>query len=162
VKLDLAVVGLAEDAVEDDEVVMRVDVEGGAEDLTGTMPARSVDGVMLVANFGPAVAVMPGRAAFKLGTPDGGCLRTAGSPPSGSGAGAIAVSTGGTAVVGYDVAPGTVRVAAYRADDPSCGGAPVIGPVDAQVGATGRTYVIAYGTGPDDLRLLVVPSSDGP
>jgi hypothetical protein len=31
VKLDLAVVGLAEDAVEDDEVVMRVDVEGGAE-----------------------------------------------------------------------------------------------------------------------------------
>ena len=31
VKRDLAVVGLAEDAVEDDEVVMRVDVEGGAE-----------------------------------------------------------------------------------------------------------------------------------
>jgi hypothetical protein len=31
VKLDLAGVGLAEDAVENDEVVMRVDVEGGAE-----------------------------------------------------------------------------------------------------------------------------------
>ena len=31
VKLDLAVVGLAEHAVEDDEVVVRVDVEGRAE-----------------------------------------------------------------------------------------------------------------------------------
>jgi len=33
VKLDPAVVGLAEDAIEDDEVVMRVDVEGGAEPM---------------------------------------------------------------------------------------------------------------------------------
>jgi hypothetical protein len=33
VKLDLAVVGLGEDAVEDDEVVMRVDVERGSEAL---------------------------------------------------------------------------------------------------------------------------------
>ena len=37
VKLDLAVVGLAEDAVEDDEVVMRVDVEGGAEAMKARM-----------------------------------------------------------------------------------------------------------------------------
>ena len=41
VKLDLAVVGLAEDAVEDDEVVMRVDVEGGAE------PMKEADGCEL-------------------------------------------------------------------------------------------------------------------
>jgi hypothetical protein len=31
VKLDLAVAGLAEDTVEDDEMIVRVDVEGGAE-----------------------------------------------------------------------------------------------------------------------------------
>jgi hypothetical protein len=31
VELDLAVAGLAENAVEHDEVVMRVDIEGGAE-----------------------------------------------------------------------------------------------------------------------------------
>lgn len=41
VKRDLAVVGLAEDAVEDDEVVVRVDVEGGAEAMkeAGTAPS---------------------------------------------------------------------------------------------------------------------------
>jgi hypothetical protein len=52
VKLDLAVVGLAEDAVEDDEVVMRVDVEGGAESRvvrshrrrTGDVAGKSIPG----------------------------------------------------------------------------------------------------------------------
>lgn len=130
------------------------------EYVTGTMPARSVDGSLLVADFAPLRRVLgPDQGSLILGTPGAGCLRLAGVPAAGSGSGAIVVSGGGTAVVTYDVPPGNLQVAAYAADDGSCTGAPVIGPVAVDVAPSGRTYVFAYGTGPDDRRLVVVPSS---
>ena len=56
VERDLAVVGLAEDAVEDDEVVMRVDVEGGAEAMkeTEAMTGRESNGSSATARGRPS------------------------------------------------------------------------------------------------------------
>jgi hypothetical protein len=131
--------------------------------VAGSMPVRPVDGVLLVASATPLAWVLgDDHEALTFGSPDGGCLRPAGSPAPGAGPGAITVSMGGTAAMTYDVTPGTVAVAAWGKDATSCGGAPRIGPIDVEVDAEGRTYVFAYGTGLDDLRLLTVPSSGGP
>lgn len=130
--------------------------------VTGSMPVRPVDGALLVADVGPATRVLgESRQVLTFGSPGAGCLRLAGSPPRQAGPGAISVSAGGTAVVTYDVPPGTVRIAAWGDGHESCGGAPRVGPVEAGIDPSGRTYVFVYGTGPDDLRLLTVPASSG-
>lgn len=133
-----------------------------AERVTGGMPVRPVDGAFLVADVGPATRVSgEDHESLTFGTPGDGCLRPAGTDAPGSEAGATTVSLGGTGVLTYDVPPGTTSIAAWGEGHTSCGGTPRVGPIDVEIAAAGRTYVFAYGTGPDDLRLVAVPSSGG-
>jgi hypothetical protein len=123
------------------------------DSVVNGMPARPVDGAMLVAYSGAADVILgKGHKGFRFGTPGEGCLSPAGekSRPG------ISISIGGRgAALTYDVAPGALQVAAYEIDDGKpCSGTPRIGPVEIDVAAAGRTYLFAYGTGPDDLRLL--------
>jgi hypothetical protein len=67
-------------------------------------------------------------------------------------------NVGGTQLVQYQVDPGSYDISLYDSETAStCSGTADIGPasVDAQEGS--RTFVFAYGTGPDDLQLLVLP-----
>lgn len=128
--------------------------------ITGGMPARPVDGALLVADLSAVTRVLgETHEPLQFGTPGSGCLRPAGSPPPSAGSGAITTSVGGTAVVTYDVAPGSHRIAAYPMDDVRCDGPPRVGPVEVDVAADGRTYIFVYAMGPDDLRLLPVAAS---
>jgi hypothetical protein len=130
--------------------------------VSGGMPARPVDGTLLVISVSPANRILgDARDSFTFGSRGQGCLRPAGSPPPSSGGGAITTSLGGTAIITYDVQPGVQQIAAYGSDTSQCEGSPRIGPVEVDVAAEGRTYLFAYGTGPNDLRLLpVAPSAE--
>jgi hypothetical protein len=128
------------------------------EFVTGTMPARPVDGGMLVAWVSPLNRRLgENRETLTFGIPGKGCLRPAGSPPPSAGASAITTSIGGTAAITYDVPPGTHPIAAWRSDSPRCEGDPLIGPVDVTVIAGDRSYLIAWGAGVSDMRLLFLP-----
>jgi hypothetical protein len=130
--------------------------------VSGGMPARSVDGALLVVSVSPANRVLgDARETFTFGSPGQGCLRPAGSPPPSTSPNAITTSMGGTAVITYDVEPGSHQIAAYGSDAVRCEGSPRIGPVEVDVAAGGRTYLFAYAVGADDLRLLAVRSSGG-
>jgi hypothetical protein len=113
--------------------------------ISGGTPAREVDGVLLVAWVAPAVSILDGDRGFRLGVPGTGCLRLAGGSPNTTG--------GGTAIIGYDVAPGPTSLAAHAVDDTRCDGPTRIDAIDVEI-PDGRSYIVAYGTGPDDLRLL--------
>jgi hypothetical protein len=119
-------------------------------------PVRPAEGGLAVADMS-ALGMLAGDPVprFTLGTPGGGCLRPAGESPRPG----ISVSAGGHSVFQYDVPAGATQVAAYPMDGTHCGGSPGIGPIDAQVPPGGRSYVFAYGTSAEDLRLLSVPAS---
>jgi hypothetical protein len=126
--------------------------------ITGTMPARSVDGGLLVAYVSPLNRVLGENGeTLTFGVPGQGCLRPAGSPPPSGGGSAITTSLGGTAAITYDVPPGTHSVAAWRPGSSRCEGDPLIGPVEVTVAAGQRSWVFAWGTGADDMRLVGVP-----
>jgi hypothetical protein len=127
--------------------------------LSGTMPAKPVDGGMLIGSFGPVRRLLgEAHPGLTLGTPGEGCLRPAGWEPSRPG---IVTSVGGTALVAYDVEPGRHQIAAYAADDARCSGPPLVGPADVDVTAGGRTWIVAYGAGPGELSLVAVPAIGG-
>lgn len=124
--------------------------------VTDGMPARDVDGALLVAYAGPVRHVVgETHKGYWFGIPDEGCLRPAGASPRPG----ISVSAGGWEVLPYDVPPSRLQVAAWR--DSGCSGPPEIGPVAVDVAGEERAYVFAYGTGPDDLRLLPLAALGG-
>lgn len=125
--------------------------------VIGSMPVRPVEGALLVAFVSPMNRVLGSRASLTFGIPGAGCLRPAGSTSSGG----ITTTVGGTAALTYDVPPGMHAIAAWDAGSTRCEGAPRIGPVDVDVAATSRTYVFAYATAPEDLRLVAVRASEG-
>jgi hypothetical protein len=128
------------------------------EYVTGTMPARPVDGGLLVAFVSPLNRLLgENRETLTFGIPGRGCLRPAGSPPPSEGASAITTSVGGTAAITYDVPPGTHSIAAWRSDNSRCQGDPLIGPVSVTVAAGDRSYLFAWGPGVSDMRLLSLP-----
>jgi hypothetical protein len=123
------------------------------EYVSGSMPARDVEGAMLVAFVAPAKTVLGDALdGLKFGTPGQGCLR-----PAGGGAN---TSMGGTATVNYDVTPGPLQVAAYEMNSSSCSEQPLAGPVEIDIPQGERGYLLAYGTSRDELRLKFVPAAN--
>jgi hypothetical protein len=64
---------------------------------------------------------------------------------------------GGTQLVPYTVAPGSLSLGLYPSDPGKCTGPPQIGPATIDAAAGSRTLVFAYGTSPKELKLLVLP-----
>jgi hypothetical protein len=121
-----------------------------------SLPVKPAEGGLVVADMS-ALGMLAGAPVprYTLGMPGGGCLRPAGETPRPG----ISVSAGGHSVFQYDVPAGATQVATYSMDGTHCEGSPGIGPIDAEVPPGGRTYVFAYGTSSEDLRLLSVPAS---
>jgi len=64
---------------------------------------------------------------------------------------------GGTQLVQYTLAPGSLSVGLYPSQPGTCTGTPAIGPATINATAGSRTLVFAYGTSANDLKLLVLP-----
>lgn len=91
--------------------------------------------------------------SFQYGIPGQGCLS---APDEG-----LNVNVGGTSQVPFDVDPGTVQVAAYDPEqDISCSGEPVLDPVEVEIAAGERVYVLAWSRtdDPADRELFVQPT----
>lgn len=119
----------------------------------GSMPARPVQGALLVTDVTAANAASGASETYFFGVPGKGCLLPAGSSPSSG-----RVSLGGTGTAEYDVPPGPMKVAAYASDDRQCERAPILGPIDIDVAADRRNYLFVYGTSRADRRLLFTPA----
>jgi hypothetical protein len=79
------------------------------------------------------------------------CLQAVGDTES------TRTNIGGTQLVPYTVAPGSLSLGLYPSDPGKCAGAPAIGPATISAAAGSRTLVFAYGTTAKDLKLLVLP-----
>jgi hypothetical protein len=121
--------------------------------LTGSMPAKSVSGARLVTDVGGVSRLVGERKAYQFGIPGKGCLHPAGASPRPG----MTVTVAGTATAEYDVPPGSAKIAGYDGRNSKCTGPPTLAAVDVDADASRRNYLFAYGTGPDDLRLLFVP-----
>lgn len=121
-----------------------------------SLPVKPVEGGLVVADMS-ALGMLAGAPVprYTLGTPGGGCLRPAGETPRPG----LSVSAGGHSVFLYDMPAEATQVAAYSMDGTHCAGSAGIGPIDAGVPPGGRTYVFAFGTNSEDLRLLSVAAS---
>ncbi len=64
---------------------------------------------------------------------------------------------GGTELVLYPVAPGSIQLGLYPSQPGTCTGAAAIGPAPINVAAGSRTLVFVYGTAAKSLKLLVLP-----
>ena len=64
---------------------------------------------------------------------------------------------GGTQLVQYTVAPGSLQIGLYPSDPGKCTGTPQIGPATVDAAAGSRTLVFAYGVDKQHLKLLVLP-----
>jgi hypothetical protein len=64
---------------------------------------------------------------------------------------------GGTSLVPYQVAPGTVSVSLYKSQPGTCTGTPEYGPVSVDASDGSRTLVLLYGPDVTHLKLLVLP-----
>ncbi len=80
-----------------------------------------------------------------------GCLRAVGDTAT------TTSSIGGTELVQYLVAPGSMQLGLYPSDPGTCTGTPNIGPATIDAAAGSRTYVFAYGQDAQHLKLLVLP-----
>lgn len=91
--------------------------------------------------------------SFQYGIPGQGCLA---APDDG-----LNVNVGGTSQVPFDVDPGTVQIAAYDPEqDISCSGEPALDPVEVEIAAGERVYVLAWSRtdDPADRELFVLPT----
>jgi hypothetical protein len=79
------------------------------------------------------------------------CLMTAGDTEN------TRTNIGGTSLVPYPVAPGTVSVSLYKSDPGTCTGTPDLGPVSVDVADGGRAFVLVYGADATHLELLTLP-----
>jgi len=64
---------------------------------------------------------------------------------------------GGTQLVQYTEAPGSLSIGLYPSNPGTCTGTPAIGPATVNAAAGSRTLIFAYGTSANDLKLLVLP-----
>jgi hypothetical protein len=66
-------------------------------------------------------------------------------------------NVGGTSLIPYPVAPGSVQLALYPSIPGKCTGTPAIGPATIDATAGSRTLVLAYGPDKQNIKLLVLP-----
>lgn len=66
-------------------------------------------------------------------------------------------NVGGTSLIPYAVAPGTVNLGLFLSDPGVCTGTPAIGPATINAAAGSRTLVLAYGPDKQNIKLLVLP-----
>ena len=64
---------------------------------------------------------------------------------------------GGTSLIPYAVAPGTVNLGLFPSNPGVCTGTPAIGPATVNATAGSRTLVLAYGPDKQSIKLLVLP-----
>jgi hypothetical protein len=102
----------------------------------------SADGVQYVAKDGAWVAGVAGQPA---------CLKADGDTDT------TRTNIGGTSLVQYPVAPGSIRLGLYPSQPGTCTGTPAIGPTTIDAAAGTRTLVYVYGTDAKALKLLVLP-----
>jgi hypothetical protein len=69
-------------------------------------------------------------------------------------------NVGGTSLIAYPVAPGSVGFGLFASIPGTCTGTPAIGPATIDAAAGSRTLVFAYGPDQQHERLLVVPVDD--
>jgi hypothetical protein len=117
---------------------------------TGAIPAAPSGKALLVAAAQSLGDVAKGKG-YNLGDPAKGCAAV--EPPDTSGS-HPAIPAGGA--LQYTVSPGAQQAAYFDILDDRCTTV-VIPPVPLTVQAGDRAYVIAYGTTPANLRLMVLP-----
>ena len=69
-------------------------------------------------------------------------------------------NVGGTSLIAYPVAPGSVDFGLFLSDPGKCTGTPAIGPATIDAAAGSRTLVFAYGPDKQSEKLLVLPVED--
>ncbi len=148
-------------------------IEGG-DPGSGGRP--SAGGVQAVYEKSPkagdvAVEAVPGRAVIGIGSYalehvlddnawsagadlQGACLESDGDT------GSRREVIGGTDLVSFTVDPGGLVLGLFPSRAGNCAGTPAIGPATIDARAGSRTLVLAYGTGAQDLKLLVLPVQD--
>jgi hypothetical protein len=100
--------------------------------------------------------VLPDGAWATGATGTSGCLKAVGDTDG------TATNVGGTSLVEYPVAPGSIELALYPSEPTrTCTGPPDIGPTTVDATAGSRTLVLAYGSAADDTDLLVLPVEEG-
>ena len=112
-----------------------------------TVPGKAVLGIaatslQYVEPSGAWVAGVSGQSGCLLAVGDTSTTRT---------------NIGGTELVQYPVAAGSLSVGLYKSDPGTCTGTPDIGPASVTTTAGSRTFVFAYGTTPTSLKLVVLP-----
>jgi hypothetical protein len=143
----------------------------GAQSQAGNSPSAGADQTFFEKNDTggsesfPSVAgkavVGIGAAALQYVVKDGswragiagkaGCLKSADDTATST------TNIGGTSLVQYPVDAGTLQLSLYPSDPGTCAGKADMGPVSVDASAGGRTFVLAYGTTAQDLKLLVLP-----
>jgi hypothetical protein len=135
-----------------DQAFFEVNPDDSGNTALSTVPEKAVIGI--------------NASALQYAIPDGawatgadgvtGCLKAVGDTDG------TATNVGGTSLVPYPVAPGTINVALYPTEPTrNCDGSPEIGPASVDASNGSRTLVFAFGTGAGDADLLVLPVDDG-
>jgi hypothetical protein len=135
-----------------DQVFFEKDSEGEAESFP------SVDGKGVIAISATALQYVVEDGAWVAGIAPPACLTAVGDTEGSR------TNIGGTSLVSYPVAPGSVELSLYRTNPDTgavtCSGTPDIGPAAADAESGSRTLVFAFGPDAENLDLLVLPVND--
>lgn len=110
----------------------------------------------VVQAVGSQLGTLGNDLSFDVGLPVGGCLPQQAAPGAGSG---VRDLVGGTNLVDYVTDPGSQQVGLFTSSSGNCASAPAAGPtsIDPPVGSV--TLLVAFGTDPSTIKLLVLPVS---
>jgi hypothetical protein len=171
---------IAGSVADDHEIITQTETWKGGEQVTivfqnqdptsGNGPAAGSDQSFFESHsdVNSTLDAVPGKALVAIGTaaiqyvvPDGawragisgtsGCLKTADDTDTTS------TNIGGTSLIPYPVAPGSLQVSLYPSAPGTCTGKADYGPVTIDAQAGSRTYVLAYGPDAGNVKLLVLP-----
>ena len=123
------------------------------QDGTSTIAAVPGKAVLAIGAASLQYVVKDGAwTAGITGTP--GCLLAVGDSKDSR------TNVGGTSLLAFPVAPGSLEFSLYPSIPGTCAGTADIGPTTIDAAAGSRTLVLAYGGDAQSLRLLVLPIKD--
>jgi hypothetical protein len=124
----------------------------------GSSSIKAVPGKAVVAIAAQSLQYIVPDDAWKAGVAGtAGCLLGPDDTENSS------TNIGGTSLLEYPVAPGSLELALYKVNPTAsinCTGTPAIGPVTFDAADGSRTLVLAYGPDAQTLKLLVLPVDD--